>query len=181
MTRSSVRIGFVAAASNLLLWGVAPSAWAGSPIPAYIDYGPLAPTSVPTLGQWALLLLALLLGVIAYRTLRGRTNGRLLTPLLLGGALVAWAVAGGGGLRSAQADDWREIYLSQAAGGSEPTEYNHTKVLNTSGVAQQIKALRIVREDIYWGVPSSSPPCTVGLVLQPNSFCYLVLIEVNDD
>ena len=161
------------------LLGAAPAAWAGGPIPAYIDYGPLAPSSVPTLGQWALFLMALLIGVVAYRALRGRVNGRLLAHLLLGGGVLAGSVAGGDWLRSAQADAV-EVALSQAAGGSQPLEYveGDVKVINASPVAQQIKALRIVVEGLRWEAPSSSPRCMAGLTtLQPNGFCYVRLSQ----
>ena len=54
--------------------------------PGQIDYGPLAVSAVPTLGETMLAALVLLLMAAAYRSLRGRVNGRVLSSLLVGGA-----------------------------------------------------------------------------------------------
>ena len=117
MTRARMKQAKAAAA--LLAWGVLPSAWAGVPVvPGAIVYAPLSSAApVPTLGEWSLTLMALLLAVVAYRVLRGRVNGRLMTPLLLTGGLAAAGLAGHDLVGLAQAVV-PQVQFSQAAGGS---------------------------------------------------------------
>ncbi len=69
------------------LFGMAASAaYAGSAPGGVVGYAP-GSVAVPTLSEWTLIGLGLLLMVVAYRVLRTRANGRLLANLLvLGGA-----------------------------------------------------------------------------------------------
>ncbi|HPR44722.1 MAG TPA: midcut-by-XrtH protein, partial [Ottowia sp.] len=62
---------------------------AGVPGGGIVGYAP-GSVAVPTLSEWTLIGLGLLLMVVAYRVLRTRANGRLLANLLvLGGAAAA--------------------------------------------------------------------------------------------
>ncbi|MEZ5606691.1 MAG: midcut-by-XrtH protein [Burkholderiaceae bacterium] len=160
------------------LLGAAPQAWAGVAIYGTIDYEPLSVATVPTLSQWALVAMGLLLAVLAYRALRGRIHGRLLTHLLLGGGLAAaggWA--GTGGVPSAQAAPPVEdtVALSQASGGTANiTVLGVSEVENTSAVALRIKALNSTAQWIN-PEPGHAPQCVVGMVLQPGGTCYVEL------
>lgn len=173
--------GAASLAGSLITLAWAPSVWAGSP-GGTIDYEPLAAaTSVPTLGEWGLVLMALLVGVVAYRALRGRVNGRLLVHLLLGGGLVTGGLAGGDLVRSARAvsEGPSEVNMTQAGGGSVLViDYDTVvKVNNVAGVPLRIKAMTPNAEYLHWGDPSpSSPQCTVGLVVPAGGACY-VLVE----
>jgi len=176
MTRHFLRRG-LAAAGALATWGLAPSVWAGTPT-GIIDYGPLsAASSVPTLGEWSLLLLALLVAVVAYRALRGRVNGRLLTHLLLGGGLLAGGLIGGHWVQSVQAKGVATLSMDQAGGGTvEVTDTNvAVPVMNTSGVAQKITGMRLTSESLSWGNPDETPRCDIGVVVQAGATCYVML------
>lgn len=178
MKRQFLRTGLTAVGA-LAAWGLAPSAWAGIPVFGTIAYGPLsAATSVPTLGEWSLLLLALLVMVVAYRALRGRVNGRLLTPLLLGGGLAAMGLASGHWVQSAQAVP-PEVDLTVTSGGSVSVSVVNVpvKVINTTAVSQQIKTLSTQFPGASWVAPTSgSPQCVAGTtVLTVGASCYVQL------
>lgn len=166
-------------AGSLIPLAWAPSAWAGTP-GGTIDYEPLAAaTSVPTLGEWGLVLMALLVAVVAYRALRGRVNGRLLVHLLLGGGLVTGGLAGGDLVKSARAVSAGpfEVKMTQASGGSVVvTDYGSVvKVSNDARVPLRIKA-RTIDEGFNWGNPSpSSPECKAGVVVPVGGACYVVV------
>lgn len=177
MKRNPLRIGLVLGGALLAL-GMAPNAWAGF-VGGVIDYGPLAmATSVPTLGEWSLVLMVLLVMVVAYRALRGRVNGRLLTHLLLGGGLAAGGLASGNWIPSVEADSTPEISLTSNSGGSvDVTNFNEpVRVTNGTPVQQQIKALRTMVEGVEWVDPDGlSPRCQVGTVLPAEGSCYVKL------
>ena len=146
--------------------------WAGI-APPVIDYGP-APTStaVPTLGEWTMVLLALLVSVVAYRALRGRVNGRLLSNLALAGGALAATVAGHGLIGKAEAivETPTAINLMSAGGGSVDAPY-WSRLSNTSGVPLQIKAITPKSWTELLPPPSEWPRCKVGTVVMPNAKC----------
>ena len=165
--------------------GGASSAWAGGPI-GTIDYAPLGAggvATVPTLGEWALALMVLLLGVLAYRALRGRVNGRLMAQMLLGGGLLAGGLAGEGWLRPVEAGtapppppEVQVVELTQAGGGSASvTQTGIWEVRNTSGVAQRITGLNTDGGGAWESPLPLSPECTVGLVLPAAGSCFISL------
>ncbi|MBH1964981.1 MAG: midcut-by-XrtH protein [Comamonadaceae bacterium] len=146
--------------------------WAGIP-PPVIEYGPgPVSTAVPTLGEWTMVLLALLVSVVAYRALRGRVNGRLLSNLALAGGALAATVAGHGLIGKAEAivETPTELNLMSAGGGSVNAPY-WSRLINTSSVPLQIKVIT----PGYWmtaPLPEGAlPRCNVGTVLQPNGKC----------
>lgn len=180
MKRQVLRTALTAA-SALAAWGLAPSAWAGVS-PGTIGYGPLAAaTSVPTLGEWSLLLLALLVMAVAYRALRGRVNSRLLTHLLLGGGLAAGGLASGHWVQSVQAvvpEPEPEVTMTTASGGTVDVSVIGAPVMVTNGtaVSQQIKALTTNVPGVSWVAPDSgSPQCQVGTVVAADASCYVQL------
>ena len=177
MMRKSVRIG-LAGAGGLVLWGMASGAWAGN-AGGTIDYGPL-PTaaSVPTLGEWSLVLMALLVMVVAYRAVRGRVNGRLLTHLLLGGGLAAGGLASGNWVQSVQAMVQTDFPMTVASGGTVTvTTYNElVTVTNTSAVPLKITRMQTSTESMTWVDPDGETPrCEVGTIVQAGAKCYVKL------
>ncbi len=149
--------------------------------PGQIDYGPLAVSAVPTLGETMLAALVLLLMAAAYRSLRGCVNGRVLSSLLVVGAATVLGLTGGQMMQRAQAT-LASAQLSQAGGGSVSVEEGETEVVNTSGVPQQIRALRVVDPQNpllwHWLEPlSGTPQCVVGQVLAPAGKCYVSLAQ----
>ena len=171
MTRARMKQAKAAAA--LLAWGVLPSAWAGVPVvPGAIVYAPLSSAApVPTLGEWSLTLMALLLAVVAYRVLRGRVNGRLMTPLLLTGGLAAAGLAGHDLVGLAQAVV-PQVQFSQAAGGSVGVGVGETQIINTSGVPQQVTSMS-TQPGYSFVTPPGSPQCQVGTPVAPSGISYV--------
>lgn len=138
-----------------------------------IDYGPLA-TSVPTLGVWALLLVALLVAVLAYRVLRERVNGRLLSNVVLVGSAAAAGVAGHDLMQRAEAGgEINSVNLSSVSGGSV-NGTDLTQAINTSGIPQQIKAIRPAKSVQVISAPT--PQCQVGAVVQPGAQCNVQFV-----
>ncbi|GAB2455639.1 hypothetical protein GCM10027082_02760 [Comamonas humi] len=178
--RGAVALAAVCAAS-------AAQAGVALPVAGAVDYGPPA-TSVPGLGMWSLALLGLLLAAIAYRLLRGRMGGRLLANLLVVGGVAAAGSAGLGVVQRADAIGAAD--LSLPGGGSMDLNLGETKVTNTSGVPQQIRALhanplpqlesapapelKIVPTYVFV-TPAGTPQCTVGTALAPSASCYVKL------
>ena len=159
-----------------VLLGNVSTAWAGVSFAGAVDYAPLAAASAPALGGQMLMLLALLFAVVAYRTLRGRVGGRLLGHLLLGTGIVAGAAAGGDLIRSANAVI-PSGSMNMAAGGTVNVGLGLTQLTNTSGVPQQVKALRALAPNASWinPGPSYTPQCTVGMVVAAGGTCYVDL------
>ena len=121
-------------------------------------------------------MLGLLLVAMAYRALRRRAHGQLLAQLLLVGDLVAGLLTGGDVLRPAMAEMLTASF-SAASGGTVDVGFGVTQVSNTSGVAQQIKALRATTEGGQWIDPApESPRCTVGLVVPVGGTCFVRLV-----
>ena len=160
--KAPLRIAALAASALL-----APSAWAGIS-GGTIGYGP-APTAVPTLGEWSVLLLALLLTAVAYRVLRGRVGGRLLSQLFLAGGIAAAGLAGHGLVQQAEAITW--LPLDNPTGGTV-TVYGAAPLKNVTNVPLLINA---VTPDAISRVKSppaaGAPECTVGTVVQPAGTC----------
>jgi hypothetical protein len=143
----------------------APAAWAQAQPPVgVITYAGLAAAqAVPTLTQWGVLLLSLLLAPLAWRAARGR--------------LACLALAGPGLLAAA-------LLLDNAAGGSADIPYHAAldtpfadflyqyEVGNATG-----QPLRITGTTLTPGhtdrAPLDTPRCTAGLVLAPGEGCYL--------
>lgn len=150
-------------------------AWAGVPgAGGSIDYGPIASSvaAVPTLGEWMLVLMALLLAVVAYRGLRGRVNGRLLSNLTLVGGALAAAAAGHGLVQEAKAIVADQENMSSPSGGTVVAS-NWTQLTNTAGVPLKIIAIRPNPGSVVNSPPPESPECTVGYVVTPSNKCNI--------
>ncbi len=176
MKRHFLRTGLTAVGA-LAAWGLAPSAWAGIPVAGAIVYGPLSAATVPTLGEWSLLLLALLVMAVAYRALRDRVDSRLLTHLLLGGGLAAGGLASGHWVQSVQAVV-PGVTMPSASGGRVNVSVIGAPVMVTNGtaVSQQIKSLTTNTPGASWVAPDSgSPQCLVGTVVAAGASCYVQL------
>ena len=139
-----------------------------------ISYAPQA-TSVPTLSEWAMLLLVLLLAAFAVYTLRKKGAGAgPLASVLLVSALALGAMTGEKLIGHANAITRIVLAtMSNPAGGtvSPPILSGiETEVANGSGVVQTITGV----------TPASSPittpghtTCTVSLVVQPGASCWV--------
>ncbi len=118
---------------------------ASAGVPGSITYGPLSATAVPTLGGFALILLAVLMLLVVARLLRDRQlNG---TQFMLA-ALVTGAIASGASgikLVSEAYADWvpNAIALDNPAGGTLALGPDLNCVTNSTGVAQQILDIQL--------------------------------------
>lgn len=189
------RIRRVTGLAMLAVSGMASSAWAGAGA-GYIEYAPLGDgavgvASVPTLGEWSLIVMALLMAAVAYRVLRKRVNGRLLSNLLVVGTLAGLAgYTGHLNNRYSEAHALSaelRIDLDNPAGDQAaiglPNEVY--LVTNTSEVTQRITAIEAVDEDVSVGDVASQgsydPSCVVGLELNGGDTCYVFLEKEEDE
>lgn len=164
--------GKVLVAQALLLSGTA--TWAAAVPGGSIDYGPLSTgvAAVPSLSEWMLVLLGLLLAVVAYRALRGRVNGRLLSNLTLAGGALAATVAGHGVIQDAQADLVADEQNMSSPSGGTVTGTNWVQLTNTSGVPLKIKAVR-PNEGFRVVSPPELPECDVDVIVLPGNKCNI--------
>ncbi len=157
------------AAGALTLSGSALAHAGIAPPGGSIDFAPLA-VAVPTVGAWALGLIALLLSVVAYRVLRGRVGGRLTANLLLAGGALLAAFTGDGVVREAAAIAASDQAMASATGGTVSWSY-WVRLTNTSGVALQVMAIRPNARVILRSPPPESPECTVGTQVAAGAKC----------
>ncbi len=148
-----------------------------------ITYGPASPTPIPTMSQWAMLGLTLLLAGVAVYTLRRKRLGKPLGSVMLALALALGGVQGNYLIRHAEAvvltPDCPEVaiecFMINAAGGTVNVFalFSDVKVMNISGVAQTIIGITAILPSDVIGTPESTPQCVVGLTLQPGESCYV--------
>ncbi len=158
-----------------------------------ITYAPMNATSIPTLSEWAMLVLALLLAAVAIYTLRNKTGGKPLASIILVTALALGGMTGNKLMGNANAaispsqscnstvrgDPWGPCDLTSASGGTIYTyiaPYD-VPITNTTAVAQQITAVAFVP---YFSpdTPLTQPQCVPGVtVLQPQGICYVRAIN----
>jgi hypothetical protein len=133
-----------------------------------ITYAPVTPASIPTLTEWTLLLLALMLGVAAFVSLRKKVAHKTLASVALVCTLALGGVLGDKVMESANANF---VGMNNPAGGTVPTfpyDGNSLGVPNTSGVAQ-----RIISISPTVSVLTTSPTCTTNLIVPPSTSCYI--------
>ena len=169
----------------------APAAWAqGQPPIGTITFAAaLASTvqPVPTLAQWGVVTLSLLMALLAWRTARSRLACLAVAagPVVLAAALLVSA-SWSGQAEAQPVPGAADVALDNPAGGtadipymtwldSPGTDYMYQyEVRNTTA-----KALRIAGITLTPGhnerSPSDSPRCTVGSMLAANEGCYLLV------
>jgi hypothetical protein len=161
----------------------AAGAQAQPPVGVITYAGLAAAQAVPTLTQWGVLLLSLLLAPLAWRAARGRLACLALAgPGLLAAALLL--AAGWSERAQALPLAMGDVLLDNAAGGSADIPYHAAldtpfadflyqyEVGNATG-----QPLRITGTTLTPGhtdrAPLDTPRCTAGLVLAPGEGCYL--------
>src|ERR1035437_4589676 len=140
-----------------------------------ITYAPVTTASIPTLSEWGMLGLSILLAAVAVYTMRNKGGGKPLASDILACALALGGFSGNKLIGEANASaPSASFYMSNPAGGTVTTIEIRvlTDITNTSGVAQTITGMAVT--------PGSSNalskigtllPCTVGLVVQPGGIC----------
>ena len=155
------------------LFGLAASAaYAGSAPGGVVGYAP-GSVAVPTLSEWTLIGLGLLLMVVAYQVLRTRANGRLLANLLVLGGAAAAGLGGHSLMGNANAVAYQVDMTSATGGALQVTWTNVTyTVSNTTAVTQTITSISAVG-GAFESDPLATPRCTVGLQVPASSVCYV--------
>jgi hypothetical protein len=145
-----------------------------------ITYSPAAATAVPTLSDFMLIITGLLMAGIAFRLIRNTSGGSPLASIVALALLGATMIPGYDFLKTAYA---LEAGLSNPAGGvliipaSRTTD--NIPVDNISGVPQRINDIRYVPADntqCQLDTPSTTPECTVGMILPNTNTCYVTVI-----
>ncbi len=148
-----------------------------------ITYAPGTTATVPTLSEWGMIGLSILLAVVAVYTLRNKGGGKPLASVILAGALALGGFSGNSLIGEANAiplpagctGSWA-CSMTNPAGGTVTTASagDQTEITNASGVAQTITNIAVTNGsfnsflDIF-----TQPPCAVGLVVQPAGKCYV--------
>ena len=150
-----------------------------------ISYAPVTPASVPTLSEWGLLVLALVMAVGTAWSLYKKAGRGTTAVLALMTALMLGAIGDHDVIRRAEATSPHPT-LSLAGGGTtEPFSYwasvnpdQGLAITNTSGVPQRITAITLTVNSVPAtpSVPANTPQCTVGLVLPAGQSCYVTVI-----
>ncbi len=149
-----------------------------------ISYAPVTPASVPTLSEWALLALALVLALGTAWSLYKKAGRGTTAVLALATALVLGTVTGQDVMGRAEA---RLAPTLSLAGGGTTSAFSYSEfgtstsglqITNTSGVALQITAITLTVDSAPTtpSVPANTPQCTVGLVLPAGQSCYVTYV-----
>lgn len=152
---------------------LAPLSVLAQPTPGSITFTPLSAgtTAVPTLGGALLVLLALLLGVIALRSVRHRRDSGTLS--LFAGALLVGSLASGvSGLvviQDARAGGG-SIILDEA-GETFDVFCGNGSYFNDSGVGMQVTAFVTPTGCTSETNIANDPVCTIGTVLEDGDVC----------
>jgi len=150
-----------------------------------IGYAPNnTPASIPTLSEWGMIGLSVLLAAAAVYTLRNKGGGKPLASVILACALALGGFSGNKLMSEANAivaltDDCgydnSTCHMTQAGGGTVITNSttNPITVINSTAVAQTVTAVTATAGEILVSPSPSSPACAVGLVVPPTLSCYV--------
>jgi hypothetical protein len=162
-------------ASSLLL-GLWSSAQAQVPTGGTITFGNSLPTSVPTLSEWGMILLSVVLAVLAARAIRRNQHGGTASSVMLAaaGALLVAAAMGMG--------DRAYAVISGIDAGTAPVGEAQgfypgidVPVFNSSSTDRVILSIAPASGYLIFE-PGSSPQCQVGMRLPAGSsipVCYI--------
>lgn len=167
--RDFMAVAAVASVAALFSSGLSAQA-----VPVEVTYQPVA-SSIPTMSSAMLIVLAMLLGTLAFRLLRSNGTGRLMGTLLALGALAM----GSGGIK-VLSDAYAELPSAMDnPNGGKLYRYATGPVVNESGRTQMIIAIKCAFPagdknspvSANFGAPTcdDDPPT----VLSPSDQCYL--------
>jgi len=137
-----------------------------------IVYAPATPASIPTLSEWGMLILSVLMVVAAVVSLRKKAGNKTLASVVLLSALALGGFAGDKVIGNANAVIFAG--MSNPAGGTisnMPYDGTDFAIPNTSGVAQMIVSITPTVP-----VPTASPTCTTNLVVPAGGSCYIATV-----
>ncbi|GEM_PF-1457529 len=159
-TRLGAGIGLMVGSSTV---------WAGATA-GIIVYSPDV-QSVPALSGWMLIILAMLLGVIAYRVM-SQKHGRTLAILAATGIVAAGASTGIKLIEDAHAAG-ATIPLDITPGSSASIPLGLARFENTTNVLQRVRSITYTQGCGPSAQNPASPVCTVSLAIQPQAWCWL--------
>ncbi len=177
---------FGVAALALMLLTQQSVAWAqvANPRGIVVAYSPTAGIAVPTLSEWAMLGLALLMAAVAVYMLRNKAGGKPLASVILVSALALgglngsklMADASAAGLLSPDCSDFTHCSMTRAAGGTVTTgEYvcGEVSVANNTGVSQTVTGISATGASVTIDTTfvSTLPHCAASLVVPVGSAC----------
>jgi hypothetical protein len=162
----------LAAAGGLALLGFQAEAIAQSLPGGTIDYQGLSAASIPTLSEWGLAGLAILIAVVGYRYRRARFGGKPLASLLIAGALGLCAILGDKVIRPAAAVPAPLFSFSNPAGGTvQICSSSQVSVSNTTS-----NSVRVVNVTPFAGSSIEAGTCVPGLVVAPSASCTIMFV-----
>lgn len=147
-----------------------------------ISYSPGTATSIPTLSEWAMLGLSLLLAAIAVYKLRNRAGGKPLASVILASAIALGGVSGSNLMgRADAAPTWSAecssdiaCSMSNANGGIVyilSNGCNNTvTITNSTGITQTVTQVSYLGGATR-GNPGAGPECVASQVLGNGSYC----------
>ena len=144
-----------------------------------------ATSPVPTLSEWGLLGLSVLLAAAALYGIRGKAGGKPLAAIALAAALAIGTYNGHQTMGQVHAvpayttcSPLSQCYMQNAGGGTinatDPGMVVDTVVTNSSGVTQTVVSVAAV--DPNWDqirTPVGTPICVAGLVVPSGTSCYI--------
>jgi hypothetical protein len=144
-------------------------------------------SSIPTLSEWGLIIMAAIMAVVAYRELRKSKRGQPLASLAALGILGLAAFVNNGSSWDARADLVLGTVSISDANATQVvmSEDNIYEVTNTSGVTVQITGVTPSIDSSVGDIPGQvqynayRPICTVGSSLAAGAKCYVWWINNN--
>ena len=131
-----------------------------------MDYGPVGVAGVPTLSEWAMIAMALVVGVAAVIALRKQASSKAVMSLTIGAAALLTAALGG----TVGPQAWAIIapQMTNPAGGSTqvPFGIGVVPVQNTTQVPLRI--INVTPTDV---LSSPATTCDPGVVVAPGASC----------
>jgi hypothetical protein len=159
----------LAAVSGFTLLGFQAEAFAQSVPGGTITYEGLSAALVPTLSEWGIAGLAVLIAVVGYRYGRTRLGGKPLASVLIAGALGLCAILAGKGISPAAAISFG--FTNPAGGTVQICSSSETLVPNSTSIP-----VRIVSVTAFPGSSIESGTCVPGLVVAPGGTCSILFI-----
>lgn len=142
--------------------------WQAAAVAQSIGYVPDVQTPVPTLSEWGMIVLSVLLALVAIQTAR-KGGSRLLSALLAVGALATGMGVEQTMLKTAQATALEQMSIG-SGGTVDLSGYSTGTEVPVQG--HPTIPMRIISVSPSSDTTVQSPTCTVGLAVPAGGVCY---------